>query len=116
MIQVLVEFENWQVGTGIQWENHFMVRTGVNRTMVEDAPLTATHSITSAYLGSITIVLKLPFTSAASTKGLHRYRGLGAPGLVGVGGGRVSVDGKLAEVGVVDRLGARGLRCMERLH
>jgi hypothetical protein len=34
--------------------------------------LQATHSITSTYLGNMTIVLKLPVTRAASTKGLHR--------------------------------------------
>ena len=40
---------------------------------------------------------------------------MGADGLVGVGGGSESVDGKLAEVGVVERLGGRWLRCIERL-
>ncbi len=72
--------------------------------------------MTSAYFGSMTIVLKLPFTNAASTNGLHKYNGLGTEGLVGVGGGRESVDGKLADVGVVERLGGRWLRCIERLH
>ncbi len=79
-------------------------------------PFTATHSITSAYFGNMTIVLKLPFTSAASTKGLHRYNGFGAEGLVGVAGGRESVDGKLADVGVVERRGGRWLRCIDRLY
>jgi hypothetical protein len=32
----------------------------------------------STYLGSITIVLKLPFTSAASANGLERYNGFAA--------------------------------------
>lgn len=40
--------------------------------------LTATHSIMSTYLGSITIVLKLPFTRAASANGLDRYSGFAA--------------------------------------
>lgn len=63
------------------------------------------------------MVLKLPLTSAASTNGLHRYKGLGREGLVGVAGGNESVDGKVADVGVVDLLGGRWLpRCMERLH
>ena len=44
-----------------------------------DSPFTATHSMISTYLGNITMVLKLPFTSAASTKGLHKYRGFGWP-------------------------------------
>lgn len=42
--------------------------------------LIATHSMMSTYLGSITMVLRLPLTSAASTKGLHRYRGVCAGG------------------------------------
>jgi len=34
----------------------------------------------STYLGSITMVLRFPLTSAASTKGLHRYSGFCAGG------------------------------------
>jgi hypothetical protein len=43
----------------------------------------ATHSMMSTYFGSMTIVLKFPFTSAASTNGLERYKGLGIDGLGG---------------------------------
>lgn len=75
--------------------------------------LTATHSITSAYFGSITMCLKLPFTSAASTNGLHRYSGLGIEGVVGVPGSD-SVDGNVEDVGVVERFGGRGARLIER--
>ena len=52
---------------------------------IKDSLLTATHSMISVYFGSITIVLKFPFTSAASAKGLHRYKGF-EPGLPGEGG------------------------------
>jgi len=45
------------------------------RSNEEHALLTATHSMISVYFGKITIVLKFPFTSAASAKGLHRYKG-----------------------------------------
>ena len=80
--------------------------------------MTATHSIISTYFGSITIVLKLPFTRAASTKGLQRYRGFEGefpPGEGGRGGGgMVSVVGDIEFVGVGDRL-PRGPRLMERL-
>lgn len=71
----------------------------------------------STYFGSITIVLKLPLTSADSTKGLHRYRGFVGEELVGdggTGGGGIS-GGNVADVGVGDRLGPRGARLMERL-
>lgn len=71
----------------------------------------------STYLGNITIVLKFPFTSADSTKGLHKYRGFEGVVLVGdggTGGGGMS-GGKVVEVGVGDRLGPRGARLMERL-
>ena len=56
------------------------------------------------------MVLKFPTTRAASTKGLHRYRGLGIDGVavVGLGGGRDSVDGDVADVGVVERFGGLG--------
>ena len=74
----------------------------------------------SVYFGCMTIVLKLPFTSAASTNGLHRYSGLGPAG-VGVvvlglvGSESVEFEGNVAEVGVVDRFGGRGARVIERL-
>jgi hypothetical protein len=73
----------------------------------------------STYFGNITIVLKLPFTRAASTNGLQRYNTLGAgvpPGDGGIGiDGMYSEVGDVAEVGVVDLLlGPRGWRVMER--
>ena len=72
----------------------------------------------SVYFGCMTIVLKFPFTSAASTKGLHRYRGFcvgaGLPGLEG-GSDSVEFEGNVAEVGVVDLLGGRGARDMDLL-
>jgi hypothetical protein len=53
----------------------------------------------------MTIVLKLPLTSAASTNGLERYNGFGADGVWGdrgiVLGGGISVGENVAEVGVV---------------
>jgi hypothetical protein len=82
---------------------------------------TATHSMISTYFGNITIVLKLPFTRAASTNGLQRYNAFGAgapPGEGGMGNeGRDSDVEDVAEVGVVDLLiGPRGWRpVMERL-
>lgn len=80
------------------------------------ALLTATHSIISTYFGCITIVLKLPFTSAASTKGLQRNSGFWIGwGLDGLEGGNESVDGNDPDVGVVDRLGGRGARLIDRL-
>lgn len=75
---------------------------------------TATHSITSTCFGCITIVLKFPLTSAASTNGLHRYNGFEGKGVVGLGGGSESVEGKVAEVGVVDRFGGLGALCIDR--
>jgi hypothetical protein len=51
-----------------------------------DALLTATHSIMSTYLGSMTMVLKLPLTSAASTNGLHKYNGFEGDEGIGEGG------------------------------
>jgi hypothetical protein len=81
-----------------------------------DVPLTATHSMISTYFGRTTIVLKLPLTRAASTNGLHRYRGLGAPELAGDGGtGGGCMSWNVAEVGVGERFGPRGVRDMERL-
>jgi hypothetical protein len=84
------------------------------------ALFTATHSITSTYLGSITIVLKFPFTNAASTNGRHKYNGsrlvlVGVAGADNVGpdemlvakgdGGGTPVAGEnVAEVGVVGPL------------
>ena len=53
----------------------------------------------STYFGSMTIVLKFPFTKAASTKGLQRYKGFAAAGTTddgtigGIGGG-ISVAGE----------------------
>ena len=79
----------------------------------EDTLLTATHSMISTYFGSMTIVLKLPLTSAASTKGLHRYKGFWAAG-DGVDGderGAESLEvvlGKVTEVGVGERFGPLG--------
>jgi hypothetical protein len=73
----------------------------------------------STYFGSMTIVLKLPLTRAASTKGLQRYKGLlgvDAAGEGGNGGVVASGGGNVAEVGVGDLLlGPRGWRDMERL-
>ena len=63
----------------------------------------------------MTMVLKFPLTRAASTKGLHRYSGFGGVGAVGLGGGNDSVEGKVAEVGVVDRLGGFGALFIDRL-
>lgn len=71
--------------------------------------------MTSTCFGCITIVLKFPTTRAASTKGLHRYSGLGADAEVGLGGGRCSVEGEVADVGVVDLFGGLGARVIERL-
>jgi hypothetical protein len=72
----------------------------------------------STYFGNITIVLKLPFTRAASTNGLHRYNAFGEgepPGDGGIGiDGMYSDVGDVAEVGVVDLLLGRGWRVMER--
>lgn len=79
----------------------------------------ATHSIISTYFGSITIVLKFPLTSAASTKGLERNRGFGIAGTVNDGetafGGFISVDERVAEVGVVALFGALWARVIDRL-
>lgn len=65
------------------------------------------------------MVLKLPFTRAASTKGLQRYNALGAGEPPGEGGiefdEMYSEVGDVAEVGVVDLLvGPRGWRVIER--
>jgi hypothetical protein len=71
----------------------------------------------STYLGSMTIVLKFPLTSAASTNGLQRYKGFWGPatGTDGDAGGIYSL-GDVVEVGVGERLGPRGPeRCIERL-
>ena len=73
----------------------------------------------STYFGNMTIVLKLPLISAASTKGLHRYRGFCPFVEDGDGGGMESElieFGKVADVGVGERRGARGpARCIVRL-
>ncbi len=68
----------------------------------------------------MTIVLKFPFTRAASTKGLQRYNGfcvVGA-GLVGLvrGSESVELEGNDPPVGVGDRLGGRGARAIDRLY
>ena len=78
--------------------------------------MTATHSMTSTYFGNITIVLKFPFTRAASTNGLHRYSGFctAAPGDGGTGD-RFEPSGYVADVGVGERFGARGARLSLRL-
>ena len=69
----------------------------------------------SVYFGCITMVLKLPFTRAASTKGAHRKRGFDVTvSFDGLDGGKVSA-GKVAEVGVVERFGGRGALCIDRL-
>ena len=73
--------------------------------------------MTSTYLGSITMVLKFPLTSAASTNGLERNNGLG-PVDEGEGGTEVGLEasgGKPAEVGVGERFGPRGARFILRL-
>ena len=73
--------------------------------------------MTSTYLGNITMVLKFPFTRAASTNGLQRNKGLGAVAK-GEGGTEVGLEasgGKPAEVGVGERLGPRGARFILRL-
>ena len=64
----------------------------------------------------MTIVLKFPLTSAASTKGLHRYRGF-CPAGDGGGRGRGNPGfSNVVEVGVVgERRGLRGWRPIERL-
>lgn len=76
--------------------------------------LTATHSITSTCLGNITMVLKFPLTKAASTNGLHKYKGFctGATGEGGAGGGFWPSDGNVEEVGVGDRFGPLGARLL----
>lgn len=63
------------------------------------------------------MVLKLPLTRAASTNGLHKYRGFGAPEMTGDGGtGGGGMSGwDVEEVGVGERFGPRGARDMERL-
>jgi hypothetical protein len=71
----------------------------------------------STYFGSMTIVLKLPLTRAASTNGLQRYKGLEGGAVVTGDGGAESLlgaGGNVAEVGVGDRF-ARGARPIERL-
>jgi hypothetical protein len=69
----------------------------------------------------MTIVLKLPLTSAASTNGLHRYKGfwVAGDGVDGDERGAESFEaalGKVIEVGVGERFGPLGPeRCIERL-
>ena len=62
LVQISVKVEHWS-------------KSILNRKVKlkkKNALLTATHSIISVYLGSMTIVLKFPFTRAASAKGLHK--------------------------------------------
>lgn len=84
-----------------------------------DILFTATHSMISTYFGSMTIVLKLPLTRAASTNGLHKYNGFWAPGAIpeGDAGGATSFKvGNVEGVGVGERLGPLGPeRCIVRL-
>jgi len=77
----------------------------------------ATHSIISTYFGSITIVLKFPLTSAASTNGLERYRGVFIAGTIGEElGGLISAGEKVVEDGVVALFdGALWERVIDRL-
>jgi hypothetical protein len=67
----------------------------------------------------MTIVLKLPLTSAASTNGLHKYKGFWVAGDGADEGGAESIEaalGKVTEVGVGERFGPLGPeRCIERL-
>lgn len=103
------------VEVGVKVKHYAVVTTDSQSVTRSDGPLTATHSMMSTYFGRTTIVLKLPLTRAASTKGLQRYRGLEGDGLhgeAGTGGGGMS--GKVADVGVGERFWARG-RDMERL-
>ena len=94
----------------------YIARTNEKRYVL----LTATHSITSTYFGNTTIVLKFPFTRAASTKGLQRYNGLlsGADGADGVAAMAMFMlsGGNVVEVGVGERFGARGARPSFRLY
>ena len=73
----------------------------------------------SVYFGCITMVLKFPLTSAASTKGLQRYKGfcvcVGAFVFGLEGNDSVEFEGNVAEVGVVDRFGGRGALVIDRL-
>lgn len=67
----------------------------------------------------MTMVLKLPFTRAASTNGLHRYNGFsfalpGGEAVLGDGGTEAS-GGNVAEVGVGERFGPLGALDIERL-
>lgn len=69
---------------------------------------TATHSVMSTYFGSITMVLKFPFTRAESAKGLHKYRGLEmAPSSLDAEP-REFVRERVPELGVGERLGLLG--------
>lgn len=65
------------------------------------------------------MVLKLPFTRAASTKGLQRNNGFcvtfPVDGDDGKDDGLVPSGGNVADVGVGERLGPRGARLLLRL-
>lgn len=60
------------VEVGIKVKHCAVVRTCSQSVTRRDGPLTATHSMMSTYFGRTTMVLKLPLTRAASTKGLQR--------------------------------------------
>ena len=64
------------------------------------------------------MVLKFPFTRAASTNGLHRYSGFWGVVTTGDGGAEFvgySTGANVAEVGVGDLFGLRGARDIDRL-
>jgi hypothetical protein len=118
-VKVLKEVENCEVHTKKQKSSQ--QRGAVCWKGEEDTLFTATHSIISTYFGSMTIVLKLPLTSAASTNGLHRYKGFWVAG-DSADGDEMGVEsfeaalGKVAEVGVGERFGTPlPLPCIERL-
>ena len=108
LVQIRVEIEDFQ--RMVQVKRLTLPRWEIN------VLLTATHSMMSTYFGNITIVLKFPFTRAASTNGRHRYKGFrgAGGGIAAAGDGRESAGENVAEVGVGDRLG-RWARVMERL-
>ena len=65
-----------QIQVVVKIENCFQIDWYVTATStLAHSLFEATHSITSTYFGSMTIVLKFPLTSAASTNGLHRNNG-----------------------------------------
>ena len=71
-----------KIGSGsdrIQKLHGFSMRVSAKR-ILSDALFTATHSMMSVYFGCMTMVLKFPLTNAASTNGLHRYKGFATAG------------------------------------